>query len=68
MESYFSAREMWTGAAELDFLATHAERILWGFGFYLSPAGNQIRVDVGNDEEVAIVAKLLSGAKFLDLK
>jgi hypothetical protein len=62
MNAYFDARDTWAGLAELEFLATHAERILWGYGFYLSPAGSQIRVDVGNDQEVAIVTKLLSGA------
>lgn len=61
MDAYFDARDTWAGVAELEFLATHAERILWGYGFYLSPAGNQIRVDVGSDKEVPIVAKLLSG-------
>lgn len=62
MDAYFDARDTWEGLAELEFLATHAERILWGYGFYLSPAGSQIRVDVGNDQEVAIFTKLLSGA------
>ena len=64
MESYFVAKETWAGVAELEFLATHIERILWGFGFYLSAAGNQIRVDVGNDQELAMLTKLISGARF----
>lgn len=67
MDSYFVARDAWAGIAELEFLSIHAERILWGFGFYLSPAGNQIRVDVGNDQELAMLTKLISGARFSDL-
>lgn len=65
LDSYFVARDTWAGVAELKFLATHIERILWGFGFYLSPAGNQIRVDVGNDQELAILTKLIFGAGFI---
>jgi hypothetical protein len=64
MDSYFVARDTWASLAELEFLTVHAERILWGFGFYLSPAGNQIRVDVGNDQELAMLTKLISGARF----
>jgi len=64
MESYFAARDTWAGVAELEFLAIHIERILWSFGFHLSPAGNQIRVDVGDDQEVAMFTKLISGARF----
>ena len=64
MESYFAARDTWAGVGELEFLAIHIERILWSFGFYLSPAGNQIRVDVGDDQEVAMFTKLISGARF----
>lgn len=64
MDSYFAARDAWAGVAELEFLAIHIERILWSFGFYLSPAGNQIRVDVGDDQEVAMLTRLISGARF----
>ncbi len=65
MDAYFDTRDTWQGLAELAFLATHAERILWGYGFYLSPAGSQVRVDVGNDQEIAIVTKLLSGVNLV---
>ncbi len=66
LDSYFTTRDTWAGIAELQFLAVHAERILWGFGFYLSPAGGQIRVDVGNDQELAAVTKLMSGSSFTE--
>lgn len=41
---------------------SHAERLLWGFGFFLSPAGDQIRVDVASPEELVFVGRLLGGA------
>lgn len=66
MDAHFAARDTWAGLAELQFLAAHAERILWGLGFYLSPADNQIRVDVGNDQELAVVRKLMSGVSFTE--
>ena len=66
-EAYFAARDTWAGLAELQFLASHAERVLWGFGFYLSPAGIQIRVDVGNEQKLNVVTKLMSGAGFTEL-
>jgi hypothetical protein len=67
MDAYFAAKEAWSGLAELDFLTLHAERLLWGFGFFLSPAGSQIRVDVASDQELGFVSKLLGGASFTDL-
>ncbi len=64
LNAYFTSRENWSGFKELEVLATHAERVLWGCGCYRSPAGNHVRVDVANEQELALIAHLLSGASF----
>jgi hypothetical protein len=64
MDAYFEAREAWSGPEELEFLTTHAERLVWGAGFYFSSAGGQIRVDTFSDQEMTVVAALLGGTSF----
>ena len=54
LERYFENREAWREDEDLRLLATHLERLLWGFGVVLSEEGpDQVRMVALADERRA---------------
>ena len=54
MERYFENRETWREDEDLRLVATHLERLLWGFGVVLSEEGpDQVRMVALTDERLA---------------
>lgn len=63
LDAYFTTPEQWNGLGTLSFLSAHAERVLWGFGFFLSPRGKQILVEAANEHELAVISAVLGTPK-----
>ncbi|EKD97958.1 MAG: hypothetical protein ACD_23C00656G0001 [uncultured bacterium] len=56
LERYFDSRENWREDEDLRLLATHLERLLWGFGVLLSEnEPDQVMMVALADERLAQV-------------
>ncbi|WP_371867498.1 DUF4238 domain-containing protein [Duganella guangzhouensis] len=57
---HYEQRAYWSSAADLNQLAEHAERILWTIGVSGIPFGELYKIQVGDEDRVAFVGRILS--------